>query len=814
MGGTGRAKRRKRIEKYGTGLEDETIGKTTGLGKRTRARRRREKYEAEKSNKPNLLDSVKVAPSETRAEIKRATKRNSGGNSKPAQKGQSVKSKHGAVTRNVASESKSNVTAGKDSVSKKNPAVKQLLFDDDNPDSEMADILVENASIESDKQEEESEAEADEEIKSSNAKEKRQKLEDGFLRLKKGQHREKENGRAANDEFVISKIDGTSHGSEESDAVEDMEERSDDESSGDESGSIDPLEAESRKLELEKQQEVEDAEAELKEQQQHAEAPEEFRLDQGTLGRGGRVDVTAEGGMEIFGSTREQLKLRLQAILNVLADIKNRMEPGKSRSDYVEAFLETACECYGYNQELALRLMDVFPKGELVDFMEASESPRPLTIRTNTLKARRGELAQVLIGRGMNVDPIDKWSKVGLVVYDSQVPVGATPEYLAGQYMIQSASSFLPVVALAAQQNEKVLDMAAAPGGKSSYIAALMKNTGMLVTNDLKKERIKSLVANLHRLGVHNSVVCNYDGKELPGVFGQLFDRVLLDAPCSGTGIISHDATVKTNRTAKDIENTTRIQKELLLAAIDSVNANSKTGGYVVYSTCSVLVDENEAVVDYALKKRHVKVVETGVPFGLPGFVNMRQHRFHPSLDRSRRIHPHIHNLDGFFVCKLQKVSNDPVSVQRENVMRNKPVMSEKKTGKQKSEPEEKDSKGRKSNEDSKTAKPTKKKAKTKTVSQKGNAPAVQSSSKSVKSNTETRSEAGEPASETPLDERTKFEAEPTEKKSKKKNMASVGNTKQPCQARKEASVTGDGSRGSVSKKAKKADRLRRLGMS
>jgi 25S rRNA (cytosine2870-C5)-methyltransferase len=137
-----------------------------------------------------------------------------------------------------------------------------------------------------------------------------------------------------------------------------------------------------------------------------------------------------------------------------------------------------------------------------------------------------------------------------------------------------------------------------------------------------------------------------------------MFDRALLDAPCSGTGIICHDAAVKMNRSKADVLNTSRIQKELLLAAIDAVNATSATGGYIVYSTCSVLVEENEAVVDYAVRKRDVKVVESGVPIGVPGFTRMRDHRFHPGLALSRRIYPHIHNLDGFFVCKLRKRSN------------------------------------------------------------------------------------------------------------------------------------------------------------
>jgi len=114
--------------------------------------------------------------------------------------------------------------------------------------------------------------------------------------------------------------------------------------------------------------------------------------------------------------------------------------------------------------------MQVFTLGELVDLLDANEAPRPLTIRTNTLKTRRRELAQGLISRGVNLDPIGKWSKVGLVIYSSQVPIGATPEYLAGYYMIQGAASFLPVMALAPQENERVLDMCSAPGGKSTHI--------------------------------------------------------------------------------------------------------------------------------------------------------------------------------------------------------------------------------------------------------------------------------------------------------------------------------------------------------
>jgi 25S rRNA (cytosine2870-C5)-methyltransferase len=113
--------------------------------------------------------------------------------------------------------------------------------------------------------------------------------------------------------------------------------------------------------------------------------------------------------------------------------------------------------------------------------------------------------------------------------------------------MLQAASSFLPVIALSPEPNERVLDMASAPGGKATYMSALMENTGVIFANDSNKDRIKSLAANVHRLGCKNVIVSNYDGRMFPKVIGG-FDRVLLDAPCSGTGVISKDPSVKINK--------------------------------------------------------------------------------------------------------------------------------------------------------------------------------------------------------------------------------------------------------------------------
>ncbi|KAJ0180618.1 hypothetical protein K1T71_004022 [Dendrolimus kikuchii] len=348
---------------------------------------------------------------------------------------------------------------------------------------------------------------------------------------------------------------------------------------------------------------------------------------------------------------------RIKDVVTVLSDFSRLKEDGRSRCEYTDLLLKDMCTYYSYNEFLMEVLMQIFPVQELVEFLESSEIARPVTIRTNSLKTRRRDLAQALINRGVNLDPVGKWSKVGLVVYSSTVPIGATPEYLAGHYILQGASSFLPVMALAPQENERILDMCAAPGGKASHIAAIMKNTGALFANDANKERTKAIVGNFHRLGVVNAIICNYDGRLFPNVI-KGFDRVLLDAPCTGTGVIAKDPSVKTTKDQKDIQRCFNLQRQLLLAAIDCCNAKSSTGGYIVYSTCSILPEENEWVVNYALKRRNVKLMPTGLDFGTEGFVKYRHHRFHPSLKLTRRFYPHTHNMDGFFVAKLKKFSN------------------------------------------------------------------------------------------------------------------------------------------------------------
>lgn len=441
------------------------------------------------------------------------------------------------------------------------------------------------------------------------------------------------------DDFGESDSDEVESDKQDKATNSDMDEEG--EQSGDDGGKLLDVEKRSRKLDQKKTAAKERAKQELKENITDAEI----------------FELPSLSDLEDEPQDLHNVHQRIQEVVHVLCNFRKLRQPGRSRKDYLTILKRDLMVYYGYCEYLIEKFIELFPMSELLEFLEACEVERPVTIRTNTLKTRRRDLAQALIGRGVNLDPIGKWSKVGLVVYNSSVPIGATPEYLAGHYILQGASSMLPVMALAPQENEKVLDLCAAPGGKTTYIASLMKNTGMVMANDANKDRTKAIVGNLHRLGVSNSIVCNYDGRNFTKVMTG-FDRVLLDAPCSGTGVISKDPSVKTNKTEKDIQKRSHLQKQLILAAIDCLDANSPTGGYLVYSTCSVMVEENEWVIDYALKMRHVKLVPTGLDFGAEGLSRFRERRFHPSLSLTRRIYPHTHNMDGFFVAKLKKFSN------------------------------------------------------------------------------------------------------------------------------------------------------------
>ncbi len=279
-----------------------------------------------------------------------------------------------------------------------------------------------------------------------------------------------------------------------------------------------------------------------------------------------------------------------------------------------------------------------------------SHLARPLAsyLRLNTLRASRGRIMELLAREGVELEPspVDLFYRVR-----SQADLGLTRAYMLGLIYPQALSSALPVLALDPRPGELVLDICAAPGGKTTHMAQLMKDKGIVVANDRRFGRITALSANVKRLGITSVVVTFFRGEQFPSRFHR-FDKVLVDAPCSGEGKyrLGERGTLFFKKAGTT--NLPAIQKGILVRAFDLL----KPGGKLVYSTCTFNPEENEGVVTYLLKKRDADVVDWTPP--LPwshGLTTFEGKDYDPACRRSRRFYPHKTGTVGFFVAKVVK---------------------------------------------------------------------------------------------------------------------------------------------------------------
>ncbi len=289
---------------------------------------------------------------------------------------------------------------------------------------------------------------------------------------------------------------------------------------------------------------------------------------------------------------------------------------------------------------------------ELIKLLEFNERPLKPTIRFNSLRAKYSRIYSLLKNKGVILEDV-KGLRDSKRVIKSKVPIGATPEYLNGYYMLQGKNSLYPPLILNPKTNDLVADLAAAPGGKTTYLAQLMENTGNIVAVEVSKKRCKSLMSNLSRMGVSNSTVFNMSAENI-NKLNLKFDSILLDAPCSGSGIIVSDPSRKTSKTMKDIIRYSRIQTQLLTAAIKAL----KIGGTMVYCTCSLEPEENELVISEVLKTGTIELLPINYK-GDPGLTAFQDYEFNSELERSIRLYPHKTNGEGFFIAKM--VKNDEI---------------------------------------------------------------------------------------------------------------------------------------------------------
>ena len=288
---------------------------------------------------------------------------------------------------------------------------------------------------------------------------------------------------------------------------------------------------------------------------------------------------------------------------------------------------------------------------EVEEFLEGNEKPLPRTIRCNTLAISPEELIERLESKGFLLKRVDL--SYAFRVVGGRLPIGATTEYLLGYYFLQSLASMWAVEALNPKGTELVVDMCAAPGGKTTHIAQLMENKGTILATDINRSRMRGLRSNLSRMRVENVLAIRMDATKLP-LLGIQADAVLLDAPCTGEGLIPLDPARKRSRRLEDIETMSAVQRRLISAAA----AILREGGVLVYSTCSIAPEENEEVIHYALKRWPLRVIDTGLPIGEPGFTEAFGRPLNPSLALARRLYPYKHQTEGFFLCKLQKMAS------------------------------------------------------------------------------------------------------------------------------------------------------------
>lgn len=304
------------------------------------------------------------------------------------------------------------------------------------------------------------------------------------------------------------------------------------------------------------------------------------------------------------------------------------------------------------NRSLFAFLEDLLGE-ELKDFLEWRRHPLSPVIRVNTLKSDINQLTNRLEIQGFALEKISEIEGM-FRVRQSPFEIGRTLEHYLGYIYVQELASALPATILDPKEGEKVLDLAAAPGSKTTFMAQIMKNKGMILANDIDYERLKALASNLDRLGVMNVLMTEVDGHKLGIWHKGEFDKVLLDAPCSALGTLHRAPEIIKWWSWEKVHKLTRIQKGLILAAYEALRPE----GEMVYSTCTLVPQENEAIVDFLLQRNPEAELLDFRDFGLSWQMGMTQWKhlnFDERLKKTKRLVPHKNNTEGFYIAKIKK---------------------------------------------------------------------------------------------------------------------------------------------------------------
>lgn len=300
------------------------------------------------------------------------------------------------------------------------------------------------------------------------------------------------------------------------------------------------------------------------------------------------------------------------------------------------------------------KLYDIYSPIMVDEILRSYIKGRKTTLRINSIKASNNEIASELRRNGIKFSSCNYYKDAFVLSNTKESEISKLSCYIEGKIYLQNLSSMLPPLFLELNEGEKILDMCAAPGGKTTEMAAIIHNRGRIIANEINNIRRERLKYNVEKQHASCVEIIGEDGTELGDIFNEKFDKVLLDAPCSGEGTINMDKKESYNGWSEAIVcKNSKLQKKLLQSGINAL----KKGGTLIYSTCTISPEENEEVINNVLNKNlNVKIMELNLCLknSINGIVNYKEKKYNENLKKALRILP-SGDMEGFFLCKMKK---------------------------------------------------------------------------------------------------------------------------------------------------------------
>jgi len=340
----------------------------------------------------------------------------------------------------------------------------------------------------------------------------------------------------------------------------------------------------------------------------------------------------AHGGNKVAGFTN--------AVLRCFLRERDKTTVAPATKDWQE-FL--AIE-HSHPQWLVEKWLDYFGRDETEALMKANNTVAPLILRVNALRSSREALLALLAKSGISA-VATPWSPAGIWV-KSRSQVNQLPGFQEGLFQVQGEASQLISYLLSPKGGERILDACAAPGGKTTHIAELMADTGRVIALDKSERGIAKIRENVVRLRLASTCAAKSDvSQKLPEKLCGPYDRILVDAPCSGLGTLRSNPEIKWHRNETDVKRLSDLQERI----VDRVVYNLKPGGVLVYSTCTLNRDENENVIEHFLERHKEFVLDDPASYLPEEAGSLVRGGYYVAL-------PHRHNTDGFFAARMSKI--------------------------------------------------------------------------------------------------------------------------------------------------------------